>query len=246
MRIQPEFPEYRYQDPLRQAELSVYLAIANSPVPGQALYEVKTTSHTPQVDFVVYLEGVACFAIQVKGGIYTMENGTLFLHTPDGPKAVPNLLRKTMDGALSIRNAITAQLDADCFVISVLLFPDMAPNPDLIRWADTSRTNVMFGLADLVNRLAQLDDVRAVRFRPTARRIAQEVAILLPDQVETRPAALPEGVPAAPTAHQVVIHVANLYLYTTQLPDLGALHAIAAADAATDAGGQDDAGEAIA
>ena len=84
LRIQPEFPDYRYQDPKRQAELRVYQEIASSQIPGQALYEVNTTRHTPQVDIVVWVEGVACFAISVKGGTYSVDNGTIFLHTPEG------------------------------------------------------------------------------------------------------------------------------------------------------------------
>ena len=88
LRIQPEFPDYRYQDPKRQAELRVYQEIARSQIPGQALYEVNTTRHTPQVDIVVWVEGVACFAISVKGGTYSVDNGTIFLHTPEGPVLV--------------------------------------------------------------------------------------------------------------------------------------------------------------
>ena len=45
LRIQPEFPDYRYQapSPKRQAELRVYQEIARSQIPGQVLYEVNTT-----------------------------------------------------------------------------------------------------------------------------------------------------------------------------------------------------------
>ena len=84
MRIQPEFPDYRYQDPKRAAELRVYQEIARSQIPGQALYEVNATRHTPQVDFLVWVKAVACFAVSVKGGTYSVDNGNLFLRTPEG------------------------------------------------------------------------------------------------------------------------------------------------------------------
>ena len=127
MRIQPEFPDYRYQDPKRQAELRVYQEIASSQIPGQALYEVNTTRHTPQVDIVVCVEGVACFAISVKGGTYSVDNGTIFLHTPEGPILAKNTLQQALDGVLSVRNALNSHLKRAFFVIAVLLLPDMEP-----------------------------------------------------------------------------------------------------------------------
>ena len=92
MRIQPEFPAYHHHDPKRQAELRVYQEIANSQRPGQALYGVKAARHSPEVDFAVWVEDVACFAIEVKGGSYSVENGTLFRHGPNGPEQVSNPL----------------------------------------------------------------------------------------------------------------------------------------------------------
>ena len=126
MRIQPEFPEYRQEDPLRGAELRVYQEIVNAQQPGQALYEVKASRHSPEVDFAVWVEDVACFSIEVKGGNYWVENGTLFRQGHIGPEQVANPLRKAMDGALSIRNAINDRLPSGaCYIISILLFPDM-------------------------------------------------------------------------------------------------------------------------
>ena len=178
LRIQPEFPDYRYQDPKRQAELRVYQKIASSQIPGQALYEVNTTRHTPQVDIVVWVEGVACFAISVKGGTYSVDNGTIFLHTPEGPILAKNTLQQALDGALSVRNALNSHLKRAFFVIAVLLLPDMEPDREIERWANTSRTNVMFGTHNLVERHQALDDVQAVRFPPSAEQIDEEVAFI--------------------------------------------------------------------
>ena len=84
MRISPAFPEYHHNNPKRQAELRVYNEIEASQLSGRALYGVNATRYSPEVDFAVWVEEVACFAIEVKGGKYWMENGTLFRQGPMG------------------------------------------------------------------------------------------------------------------------------------------------------------------
>ena len=214
MRISPEFPDYRYKDELRQSELHVYEEIETSPHPGQALYEVSATADTPQVDFVVWVQDVACFAIEVKGGAHNVQNGTLFRHTPEGRKQVPNPLRRALDGALSVRNAIASQLRSNCFVISVLLFPDMEPDAEIETWADTSRTVVMFGVDNLVERLVQLDEVRTVHQPPTAQRIDQEAAVFTQERVtEINRVSRFQGLPTALQAQHVEIHSLTINLF---------------------------------
>ena len=48
MKINPTFPPSRLQDPMRRAERDIYQAIAASPIPGRALYEVKVTGTHPR------------------------------------------------------------------------------------------------------------------------------------------------------------------------------------------------------
>ena len=219
MRIQPEFPEYRQEDPLRQAELRVYREIVNAQQPGQALYEVKASRHSPEVDFAVWVQDVACFAIEVKGGTYWLENGTLFRQGHIGPEQVANPLRKAMDGALSISNSIKDRLPGGAFVISVLLFPDLEVEDDIRRWAQDSRTNVMFGPDSLVRRLTELEDVATVRHRPPAYRIEQEVAVLMPEaRPEANQAVMPRDLPTALHAQHVEIHTLVINLYATLSP----------------------------
>ena len=218
MRIQPEFPEYRQEDPLRGAELRVYQEIVNAQQPGQALYEVKASRHSPEVDFAIWVEDVACFAIEVKGGNFWVENGTLFRQGPIGPEQVANPLRKAMDGALSISNSIKDRLPGGAFVISVLLFPDMEVEDEIRRWAQDSRTNVMFGVTDLVRRLTEMDDVQDIRHRPTAYRIEQEVAVLMPEaRPEANRPAPPKDLPTALQAQHVEIHNLTINLYASPL-----------------------------
>ena len=221
MRIQPEFPEYHHNDPKRQAELRVYQEIANSQRPGQALHGVNAARHSPEVDFVVWVEDVACFALEAKGGNFWAENGTLFRQgpLPIGPEQVSNPLPRAMDGTLSIRNAINDRLEGACYIISILLFPDMEDNPEIRRWAQDSRTNVMFGTDSLVRRLTELEDVATVRNRPPAYRIEQEVAVLMPEaQPEANQAAMPRDLPTALHAQHVEIRNLTINLYATLSP----------------------------
>ena len=195
-------------------ERRVYEELADSDVPGQALYGVRATHNTPEVDFMVWEEDVASFAIEVKGGEYRLQHGNLFRITPEGPQSVPDLRTKTMHAAMSVRNAIPGQLDDDIFVIPVLLFPDMEEDPDILRWAHNHRTNIMLGGADLPNRLGRLDDVRTVRRPPTTQRIEQEVAVLTGEHHAARPAPAAQDFPAALQAQHVEIHnlVVNIYV----------------------------------
>ena len=84
MRIIPEFPEHRRQDPMRQTELCVYNQVDASKANGVALYECHPTPSSPEIDFVIILEGVAHFAAQVKGGRWRIEDGHFQLHTAEG------------------------------------------------------------------------------------------------------------------------------------------------------------------
>ena len=68
MNVQPQFPPHRRQDPKRNSEAMVYDQLARSHHPGQALYELEAAPESPELDFCVWLEGVGCFGLQVKGG----------------------------------------------------------------------------------------------------------------------------------------------------------------------------------
>ena len=148
MRIQPEFPEYHHR--MTPSAKRNSASTRRLPTAQQSRVRpstrVKAARHSPEVDFVVWVEDVACFAIEVKGGSYSVENGTLFRQGPNGPEQVSNPLPKAMDGTMSIRNAINDRLPSGaCYIISILLFPDMEVEHEIQRWAQDSRTNVMFG-----------------------------------------------------------------------------------------------------
>ena len=79
MRIDPPFPADRRSDPMRRAELRIYLQLAQSGVAGRALYGVQAGERCRELDFLVYLDaGHGRIGIEVKGGSTTAsrtENG---------------------------------------------------------------------------------------------------------------------------------------------------------------------------
>ena len=115
MIVTPEFPEHRLQDPRRQAEWRVYQEIAGL--------------HAPQLDFGTWLQDVAHYGLQVKGGETATAGGEWRLHSANGPETIPSPIAQTFDAAIAIRDIIKAQLHRKVFIFPVLCFPDMAPDP---------------------------------------------------------------------------------------------------------------------
>ena len=102
MIVTPEFPEHRLQDPRRQA-------------PGRALYEMRAGLHAPQLDFGIWLQDVAHYGLQVKGGETATAGGEWRLHSANGPETIPSPIAQTFDAAIAIRDIIKAQLHRKVF-----------------------------------------------------------------------------------------------------------------------------------
>ena len=180
MLTQPDFPSHRRRDPLRLAELQVYTEFMNSDRAGRVLYEVKTSRNTPELDFAVLLEGVAIYGAQVKGGQHVITRGQWQRITDDGPVNIPCPMKITWDAALQIREAVKRLLGRKVFVIAVLIFPDMEPNPDIELRAENDRVKVLFGTDNLVERLANLVAGEEIFNPPTAWLVDEVAEALMP------------------------------------------------------------------
>ena len=180
MIVTPEFPEHRLQDPRRQAEWRVYQEIAGSQAPGRALYEMRAGLHVPQLDFGIWLQDVAHYGLQVKGGENATEGGEWRLHSANGPETIPSPIAQTFDAAIAIRDIIKAQLHRKVFIFPVLCFPDMAPDPIIEARAAEAHVTVLWGGDDLIGRLKELAKTQTIHRPPTAERIAQEVELIQP------------------------------------------------------------------
>ena len=233
MRMINEFPEHRRADPTRRAEMQVYDQLADSDAPGAAIYEIRAHRDAPEVDFAVWLRDAARFGIQVKGGRYAIENGHWFLYTDGGRDPVQDPVKLTWDAAMSIRATLWTQGRCKVYMVAVLVFPDMAdPDPAIEEWAANCRVNVVWGSANLVDRLMEIQDVEGIYSPPNARYIDEEVAVLMPGPGEDCHPAV-AGDPSVPdpaenglTARQVVIQhadVVNVYTVGVAGDDGGAV-----------------------
>ena len=196
MIVTPEFPEHRLQDPRRQAEWRVYQEIAGL--------------HAPQLDFGIWLQDVAHYGLQVKGGETATAGGEWRLHSANGPETIPSPIAQTFDAAIAIRDIIKAQLNRKVFIFPVLCFPDMAPDPIIEARAAEGHVTVLWGGDDLIGRLKELAKTQTI---PTAERIAQEVELIQPGMGHPAGAPGPASAPANADAvvelpgGRLVVHV---------------------------------------
>ena len=173
MLTQPQqFPPDRRADPRRRAEARVFDAIQSSDRPGLAIYEWQRNPGSPQLDFAIWTQGGGRFGLQVKGGQISLENGKWRLETQDGHEEKPSPLCVTWDAAMSLREDIVDVLgDTCCFVIAVLLFPDLEPDPAIVAEARHSNAHLPWGTDNLMDRLAEIaasKDFRASTSEPYA------------------------------------------------------------------------------
>ena len=92
--------------------------------------------------------------MQVKGGRYTIEGGRWFLHTNGQREPMQDPVKLAWDAAMSIRAALWTQGRYKVYMVAVLVFPDMPePDPQIQERAANCRVNVLWGNANLVERL---------------------------------------------------------------------------------------------
>ena len=203
MKTNPKFPPSRLTDPQRRAERDIYRTLAETTRPGWALYEVKVTRDAKQVDLVVWVEAVAVFAVQLKGGIYVIRDGELCLVTDQGLIPKPGLLAKVWDSAMEISRFIERKLGRGMYIIPVLALPDMEQDEAIQDMAARRSVEVLFGKIDWVERLVDLAGSHPIRHRPTEETIEQEVLAIMP---ELAPAPVP-------TPQVVIQNVEHLHIH---------------------------------
>ena len=106
MKVISPFPEYRTRDPKRLAELAVYRELEATDAPGTAIYEAKVNRNTPEVDFAIWIEGAARYAMQVKGGIHWPHGGSWYLSTPRGEVRKPTPLSQLWDSTMRLHDCL--------------------------------------------------------------------------------------------------------------------------------------------
>ena len=149
MRMYPKlFPATRASMPERGAERRIYEGLAESGRQGFAYYEWRRGYGRIEVDFAVWVQGLGRFALQVKGGHYRLIDGEWHLQTRRGLKAIDNSsLDEAWLGALDLHDDIEelANTDYNPFVMAVLAFPDMKPDPDMVNLARRKAVHLLWG-----------------------------------------------------------------------------------------------------
>ena len=179
MRMYPKtFPATRAAMPERRAERRIYQGLANSGRTGCACYEWRRDYGRIEVDFVIWLEGLGRFALQVKGGRYLLIDGEWHLRTRRGLKAAASSpLDEAWLGALDLHDDIEelAETAYNPFVTAVVAFPDMEPDADMVNLARRKAVHLLWGDDDPVGQLEEACRRRSVRSALDAERIAREV-----------------------------------------------------------------------
>ena len=149
MRIQPEFPLCRVEDPMRRAEQTIYRILEESEAPGRALYEARILPHGRQIDFPVWIEGVTRYAIEAKGGRYIIdpETGEWRLLTDAGRHHQASPPAQAWGVARSIPEVIRERFHRGAYIIAVLAFPNMEPDQVIAEQIDQEVALVMPELA---------------------------------------------------------------------------------------------------
>ena len=204
MRMYPrEFPCGRRKKPKRRAERRVYEALADSRRWGFVYYEWRRGYEAIELDFAVWVKGLARFALQVKGGRYVLIHGDWYLKTRDGVKLIESCpLDEAKLAALDLHDDIE---DRACtpynpYVIPVLVFPDMGADADVENLAKRKGVYVIWGTDNLLRDLEQIVRSRRVSDRLTMKGIATEVLAVTDGQIRLATAAEEEtvGRPARP------------------------------------------------
>ena len=150
-------------------------ALRNMVLTGYGLHECRYRRGGKQVDFTLWVDDVARFAVQVKGGKYDLDDyGNWSLRMPDGgPKGGPSPLAETEDGCMEMRDGIREASSYTNFVVGVLMLPDMEPDRRMEEAAGKRiHVYIIWGLDHLSDDLERIAR-RAPYKRPPRSRISE-------------------------------------------------------------------------
>ena len=165
-----KFPDERRSDPKRRAEAAVFDALSAIRRNGYGIYEMRWRPEGRQVDYAVWLDGLGRFAIQVKGGLYRLDDrGNWYLRTYSGEwKRKRSPAQEAVDGRLEMHDAISRAASFYNFVGGVLIFPDMGRDQDMERLAyNRDGVGIVWGLERLEQDLERIAELVGFRRPPT-------------------------------------------------------------------------------
>ena len=133
------------------------------------------------MDFAAWIAGLGRFALQVKGGHYLLIEGEWYLTTKEGAKAIDTSpLDEAWLAALELHDDIEerAETPYNPYVIPVLVFGDMEPDPIIEQLARRKGVYLVWCTDDLVADLSAIVQGRGVSSALPMDRICREVCAI--------------------------------------------------------------------
>ena len=173
-------------------ELEICQQFEQSDRSGQALWWPLMAPGDPVPECLVLLEGNGRYALIFLHGQWSARGGEWYHQTEDGV-ATPmgNVREAVWEAAMAVKDRLTE--DRGCYVIPVIVLTDMTPDPDILEEMRGSSVRLLWGLDDLVARLADLPEGDQVQKQLGKTLIAQEVEKLSRRPAGARPAQAPKA-----------------------------------------------------
>ena len=171
--------------PMTLKEIEICQQFEQSDRSGQALWWPIVAPGDPASDCLVLLEGNGRYALTFLHDQWSVRGREWYRHAEDGAVTpMGNVREDAWEAAMSIKDRLSQDLDFGCYVIPVMVFTEMTPDPDILEEMGGSKVKLLSGLDDLVARLADLPEGDQVQKQLGKRFISQEV-----EKLSRRPAA---------------------------------------------------------
>ena len=164
---------------LTQAEMEACRQFKRSQRAGQALFRPLMDTSQPAPSWVAFLEGTGRFAVTILEGRHRVQGGRWWRHDENGVQTpIDNPLEQAWQAARAVRTQINRELELNTYVLSVVWFPDMEEDEDILDEAYGRSVHLCFGEVDLAQRLVQLPSEDQLQTHLSRRYIQREVAAL--------------------------------------------------------------------
>ena len=169
-------PDAFRQDPQLKSWASVYDALSQSQRAGETVFNFAGLQPSGQIAAFQWLEGHARYGIVALGGHYSVDPATFQWHCQglNGRVPAPDPRQLTNDAAMAMGGEIRRQTTFDVFVIPVVVFTDMEPDPIIERWVHCTNVRAAFGAHRLLSLLDAIPQSIEVRHPPTAKHVRNE------------------------------------------------------------------------
>ena len=146
MDIQPKFPAGRVGMPTRRAEHTICQLLADSPIPGRALYEARILPQGRHMDFAVWAEDIGRFVVEVKGGARCIDgHGEWSVFANGGWRRKESPVSQVWEAVMSVPRVIERRLGRQVYIIAVVAFPDMEVDQGIVDAAAQQSVETLFG-----------------------------------------------------------------------------------------------------